>query len=86
VAVQLTLSLVSCKMIRNAKLLEKFERDQIRKSKPDYFQNLRIFESLYEEAMHLGIFPLNDPLEGIEVDINLARALNVQRPARKNRS
>jgi len=76
----------SCEMIRNANLLKKFERDQIRKRKPDYFQNLRIFESLYEEAKHLGVFPLKDPLDGIEVDINLARALNVQRPARKTRS
>lgn len=73
-------------MITNAKLLENFEREQIRKRKPDYFENLRIFESLYEEARHLGIFPLKDPLEGIEVDINLAKALNVQRPARKNRT
>jgi hypothetical protein len=73
-------------MIRTAKLLEEFEREQIRKRKPDYFQNLRIFESLYEEARHLGIFPLKDPLEGIEVDIHLAKALNVQKPARKNRS
>ena len=76
----------SCEMIRNANLLEKFEREQIRKRKPDYFRNLRIFESLYNEAMHLGIFPLKDPLDGIEVDIKLARALNVQRLARKTRS
>jgi hypothetical protein len=73
-------------MISNATLLRKFERDEIRKRKPDYFQNLRIFESLFEEAKHLGTFSLKDPLEGIEVDINLAKALNVQRPARKNRS
>jgi len=73
-------------MIRNANLLNKFERDQIRKRKPDYFQNLRIFESLYNEAKHLGIFPLKDPLDGIEVDIKLARALNARRPARKTRS
>jgi len=73
-------------MIRNTRLLEKFEKEQIRKSKPDYFKNLRIFESLYEEAKHLGIFPLKDPLEGIDVDINLAKALNVQKLARKNRS
>ena len=73
-------------MIRNSKLLEKFERDQIRKGEPDYFQNLRIFESLYEEAKPLGIFPLKDPSVGIEVDIKLARALNVQEPARKTPS
>jgi len=70
-------------MIRNTKILKKFERELIRKRKPDYFENLRVFESLYKEAMHLGIFPLKDPLEGIEVDIKLARALNVRRPPRK---
>ena len=71
-------------MIRNTNLVWKFEREQIRKRKPDYFENLRIFEGLYKEAVHLGIFPLKDPLEGIEVDVKLARALNVRRPPRKN--
>jgi hypothetical protein len=73
-------------MIRNANLLKKFETEQIQRRKPDYFQNLRIFESLYNEAINLGIFPLKDPLEGIEVDIALAKALNVRRVARKTRS
>jgi hypothetical protein len=73
-------------MIRNTKLVEKFEREQIRRRKPDYFLNLRIFESLYEEATHLGIFPLKNPLEGIEADVNLARALNVRTPAGEDRS
>ena len=35
-----------------------------------------IAEALYEEARALGVFPLKDSLDGIEVDIRLARALN----------
>jgi hypothetical protein len=53
----------------------------MRKESPDYFRNLRIFEAMYEQARRLGIFPLHDPLEGIEVDIHLAWALNRGRGA-----
>ena len=42
----------------------------------DYTQNLRIVEALRQEAVALGVWPPADPLEGIEVDIRLARILN----------
>ena len=65
-------------MIKRNSLLEAFEKKQVQNSKPDFFKNLRIFEALYEEAKQLGVFPLKDPLEGIEVDIRLATVLNVR--------
>ena len=65
------------RMLIRDTLLDSFEKEQIAKSPPDYFHNLLIFESLYEEAKKLGVFPLKDPLEGIEVDIRLAAVLNV---------
>lgn len=65
-------------MLKRNSLLGAFEKEQMKNSKPDFFKNLRIFEALYEEAKHLGVFPLKDPLEGIEVDIRLARALNAR--------
>jgi hypothetical protein len=64
-------------LIRDS-LLDNFEKEQIAKSRPDYFHNLRIFESLNEEAKKLGVFPLKNPLEGIEVNIRLAAVLNVK--------
>ena len=70
-------------MVRRPDLIEAFERAQIRNTPPDYFRNLRIFEALYEEAKALGSFPLKDPLEGIEIDIRLAKALNVSTPPRQ---
>jgi hypothetical protein len=73
-------------MIKNSDLLEDFEKEQMRKARPDYFENLKIFEALYREARGLGVFPLKDPLEGIEADLLLAKALNVRTPARKNRT
>ena len=62
-------------MIKRPDLLEAFEKEQIHQRPADYFENLRIFEALHQEAQALGVFPLADPLDGIEVDIRLVRAL-----------
>ena len=64
-------------MLRKEPLVEAFEKEQIQRMKPDYFRNLKIFEALYEEGKRLGVLPLEDPLEGIDVDIYLAMVLNV---------
>ena len=58
-------------MIRDSKLLAEFELEEARNEKPDYLSALRIFEGLWLEGMTLGILPLKDPLEGIEVDIRI---------------
>ncbi len=31
---------------------------------------------MWQEAVDLGVLPLKDPLEGIEVDIRIAKILN----------
>ncbi len=72
-------------MIRNSALLESFERDLVRNQPADYRQNLLVFEALYHEARALGIFPLKDPLDGINVDLHLARVLNARRAPREDR-
>jgi len=63
-------------MIQNPKILQQFEWDLSKKESLDYSQNLLIFESLWQEAVHLGILPLKNPLEGIETDMAIARILN----------
>ncbi|MBC7344088.1 MAG: hypothetical protein H5U03_01425 [Clostridia bacterium] len=62
-------------------LVEAFEKEQMRQEPPDYFRNLQIVEALLQEATLLGVFPLEDPLEGIDVDIRLARVINVHTPS-----
>ena len=64
-------------MIKNKRLIEAFEKEYLKKEKPDFFYNLRIFEAMYEEACSFGIFPLKDPLEGIKEKIRFAKVLNV---------
>jgi hypothetical protein len=68
-------------MIKDGRLLAEFEENELRKEKPDYLNALRIFEAMWKEAMLLGVLPLKDPLEGIEVDIRIARILNDVRTA-----
>ena len=63
-------------MPKNLSLVDDFEKAQLRKQPPDYFRQLRIFEALYREAMQLGALPLKDPLEGIEIDIKIAKVIN----------
>ncbi|MFA4830544.1 MAG: hypothetical protein WC855_00460 [Thermodesulfovibrionales bacterium] len=63
-------------MVKNARLLAKFEDEQLREERLSYAQALKIFEAMWKEAVKLGVLPLKDPLEGIETDIELARVLN----------
>ena len=68
-------------MIRRTKLLDDFERRQLAEP-PDIELNRRIVAALFEQARAHGISPLKDPLDGIDVDIRLARALHVRPAAR----
>lgn len=73
-------------MIRNPALVESFERSLARREAADYQRNLRIFEALYREARTLGVLPLRDALDGIDVDIRLAGVLNDRKAAAAGRS
>ena len=53
-----------------------FEKELIRREKPDLKRNLKFVEALFQEAVDLGVFPLKDPLEGLEVDIRIAKVIN----------
>lgn len=63
-------------MIKDPEVLADFEHQEMRREKPDYISALRLFEGMWKEGMALGVLPLEDPLEGIEVDIRIARMLN----------
>lgn len=63
-------------MIKNTEALAEFERESLRLEGNDYFASLRMFESMWEEGLFLEVLPSEDPLEGIEVDLRIARILN----------
>jgi len=60
----------------NRSELRKFEMDFLKKEKADIDRNLRIAEALYKEAVALGVIPLKNPLDGIEVDLKIAKVIN----------
>ncbi len=62
----------------NPHRLQQFEHRLIKQTPPDYYTNLKIVEALFQEATTLGIFPLSNPLDGIEVDIHYAKVINVR--------
>jgi hypothetical protein len=62
-------------MIRNNEF-QKFEMEVLRKEKLDIKRNFKIAEALYREAVALGILPFKNPLDGIEVDLRIARVIN----------
>ncbi len=64
-------------MILNPYIYRRFEDSYLRNEGPlPLSKALALVESLWEEAKSLGIFPLKDPLEGIDVDIRVAQVLN----------
>jgi hypothetical protein len=62
-------------MIRNNEF-QQFEIELLRRGKLDVVRNFQIEEALYQEAVSLGIIPLKNPLDGLEVDIKIARVIN----------
>ena len=64
-------------MIRDVHTLRRFEDDMLEKGpQPSFRESLQLFESMWNEGIRLGILPLSDHMEGIEVDVELARILN----------
>lgn len=63
-------------MIRNVDKFSKFENGLLRSEQVDVAKNFRIIDALYYEAAALGIFPLKNPLEGLETAVKIAKAIN----------
>ncbi len=59
-----------------AKKFREFELTLLRKDKIDIKRNIKIVEALYKEAVALGVIPLRDPLDGLDVAIRIAKVVN----------
>jgi len=63
-------------MIRNNLRLSKFYRKLIEEENISYKQALSIYEALHKEAVSLGIINSKNILDGLEIDLRIARAIN----------
>ena len=67
-------------MIRNVQRWREFENAWVASQKPDFAENLRLVEGMYQLAREMGRFTAEDALDGIEKNIRLAAVLHhVQR-------
>ena len=66
--------LASVLRARNA-LMPMVEARLVSAEAPDLLRALAAMDALVEEARALGVWPPGDPLEGVEVDVRVARAL-----------
>lgn len=73
-------------MIQNVAEWEAWERGQLRNEPVDIAKNFALLDAMYEQARALGVFPVADPLEGLEEKICFAFALNVPTTHPKNRA
>jgi hypothetical protein len=64
-------------MIKNPGLLKTFEDHFIRdKGKLPFKHAMRLFSDMWNEGLRLGVLPSKEPLDGIDVDIKIAKVLN----------
>ena len=63
-------------MINDPEYFAEFERRLAAGERFTYDQAVAIVEGLLEEAVALGVWPPRDPMEGVEVDIRVAKTLN----------
>jgi hypothetical protein len=63
-------------MLRSPELVRAFEDEWARSSGVDEKANRAVFAALLAQARAVGALPPRDRLEGIEVDVRLARALH----------
>ncbi len=68
-------------MIKDSQAWASWEKKHSQKNPPCVADNLRLLDAMFEEAKALGVFPLLDPLQDLDVKIYLAKAINVSKAA-----
>ncbi|MCK4241113.1 MAG: hypothetical protein KAX30_05780 [Candidatus Atribacteria bacterium] len=63
-------------MIKNRKIVQKFEEELIKKEKVNLIKNLQIIDAMYKEARALGVIPMKYPLNGWDIDAKIAMVVN----------
>jgi len=63
-------------MIKNKTKLDKFHKKLIKEENLSHKKALSIYEELHKEAVSLGIINSENILEGLEVDLRIAKTVN----------
>jgi len=72
-------------VIKNRKIVQKFEEKLIKKEKVNLIKNFQIMDAMYKEARALRVIPMKDPLNGWGIDAKIALVVNyVPKASQKN--
>jgi hypothetical protein len=64
-------------MVKNPERLKQFQNTLYKSEGPlSHIYSLKIFTSMWNQGLKLGVLPPKEPLEGIETDIKMAGVLN----------
>ncbi len=63
-------------MIQNKHKLDELQRKLDSEENLSYKEALAIYEMLYKEAVSLGVINSENILDGLEVDLRIAKAIN----------
>ena len=63
-------------MRRNESKLRKFYKKLIAEENISHKQALAIYEAMHKEAISLGVINSDNILDGLEVDLRIAKAIN----------
>ncbi len=63
-------------MVRNKQKLNQFYRELIERENIPHKKALAIYEAMHAEAVSLGIINSANVLDGLEVDLRIAAAIN----------
>lgn len=65
-------------MVRQPRKLKAFETHLLKREKLSYREALRIFNALYQEALHLKSFSRKNTLQGLHHTLRIAKFLNAR--------
>jgi len=63
-------------MVKNKRKLDKFYQKLIKQENISHKKALSIYEAMHKEAVSLGIINSENILEGLEIDLRVAKAIN----------
>ena len=63
-------------MVRNKIKLHKFYQKLIRDERFHHKKALALYEALHKEALVMGVISSGNILDGLEIDLKIARAIN----------
>ena len=63
-------------MVKNKRKLDKFYQKLIEQEDISHKKALSIYEAMHKEAVSLGIINSKNILEGLEIDLRIAKAIN----------